>query len=253
MSGKRYVAYYRVSTRAQGHSGLGLEGQQIAVRDFFACNPGDLLAEITEIESGRKSDRPKLNEALRLCRLLGAVLVIARLDRLSRSVALIARLIEAGVEFAVADLPEANRFTLHIFAAVAEYEAKLISERTKSACTAMKARGWNPAERLKGTRVARAEDLEPARAAKLRRQKRRALAMAPLLAELRDSGKSLYGVAAELNRLEIETPKGGRKWTRETARNLFIWSGEALPRLRRCGGMPSPRLGVRPLDANRVD
>src|SRR5207248_353684 len=111
-----------------------LDAQRMAVREFVAANPGHVVAEITEIESGRKNDRPKLMEALSLCRLHGATLLVARLDRLSRSVALIAKLMTSNVEFVVADMPEANRFTLHIFAAVAEYEATLISERVKAAC-----------------------------------------------------------------------------------------------------------------------
>ena len=229
MRRRAYVAYYRVSTRRQERSGLGLESQQMAVRDFLSSSPGDVVAEFTEIESGRKNERPKLIEALRLCRICGATLIVARLDRLSRNVALIAGLMEGGAEFVVADMPEANRFTLHIFAAVAEYEVKLISERTKAAWAAMKARGWRPAVQLRGSRVSRREDLLPAWAALRRRETARAVAMAPLLRELRDLGKSLHGVAVELTRLEIETPCGGRLWSRESVRRLFAWSGQTPP------------------------
>ncbi len=229
MRRRAYIAYYRVSTRRQERSGLGLESQQMAVRDFLAGSPGDVVAEFTEIESGRKNERPKLLEALRLCRLHRATLLVARLDRLSRNVALIANLIEGGAAFVVADMREANRFTLHIFAAVAEYELKLISERTKAAWAAMKARGRQPAVQLRGTRVSRREDLHAAWAAQRKREMARAVAMAPLLRELRDRGKSLHGVAVELTRLEIETPRGGRAWSRESVARLFVWSGQAQP------------------------
>jgi DNA invertase Pin-like site-specific DNA recombinase len=229
MSRCAYVAYFRVSTRSQERSGLGIESQQMAVRDFLARNHGDVVAEFTEIVSGRRNDRPKLIEALRLCRLYGATLVVARLDRLSRNVALIAKLAETEVPFVAADMPEANRFTIHIFAAVAEYEAKLISERLKAACAAMKARGMRLGEHLKEHRTYRAEDLLVARAAQQKRRVSRALAMAPLLRELRDQGRSLHGVAAELTRLEIETPRAGRVWSRESVRRLFAWSDQAPP------------------------
>jgi DNA invertase Pin-like site-specific DNA recombinase len=135
------VAYYRVSTQQQKRSALGLLAQQDAVRRYIEANPGNVIAELTEIESGRNSARPKLAEALCLCRVYDAKLVIARLDRLARNTALIAKLMETAVEFVAADFPLANRFTIHILAAVAEYEAKLISERTKAAMAAAKARG----------------------------------------------------------------------------------------------------------------
>jgi DNA invertase Pin-like site-specific DNA recombinase len=201
----------------------------MAVRNFLARNPGELVAEFTEVESGCRNDRPKLTEALRLCRLCGATLLVARLDRLSRSVALISKLMESGAAFVAADMPEANRFTLHIFAAVAEYEAKLMSERRKAACAAMKARGQRPGEHLMGRGVHRPENLLAARAAQQRRREVRALAMAPLLRELRDRGKSTYAIAAELTRMEIATQKGGRKWSNTCVQYLFQWAGEAQP------------------------
>jgi hypothetical protein len=105
---RRFIAYYRVSTRAQGRSGLGLEAQQAAVGRFLQSASGDLFAEFTEVESGTKAVRPQFNEALRLCRIFSAVLVIAKLDRLARNVALIAQLMESGVEFVAADFPQAN-------------------------------------------------------------------------------------------------------------------------------------------------
>ena len=141
MRSQPVVAYYRVSTRQQKQSGLGLMAQYDAVHRYVSTYSGRLLAELTEAESGRKNGRPKLKEALWLCRVYGAKLVIARLDRLARSVALIAGLLESGVDFVAVDMPLANRFTIHILAAVAEYEVRLISERSKAAFAVAKARG----------------------------------------------------------------------------------------------------------------
>src|SRR5258708_6795822 len=135
------VAYYRVSTPKQGRSGLGLEAQQRAVRDHLEKTNRKLIAELVEIESGKNPDRPKLLEALKLCRLTRSKLIVATLDRLARSVAFVSRLMEAGVEFEAADFPQATRSTIHILAAVAEYEARLISERVKAGLAAAKARG----------------------------------------------------------------------------------------------------------------
>src|SRR5271163_2052593 len=125
------VAYYRVSTQKQGRSGLGLEAQLSAVRDHLDRTNRKLVAEFVEIESGTNPDRPKLAEALKLCRLARSKLIVARLDRLARNVAFVSRLMEAGIDFEAVDFPQANRLTVHILAAVAEYEGRLISERMK--------------------------------------------------------------------------------------------------------------------------
>jgi DNA invertase Pin-like site-specific DNA recombinase len=141
MKTRRYIAYFRVSTPRQGRSGLGLEAQQQAV-SVFLHGHGELIVErFTEIESGRKNDRPQLAAALDACRKHKAVLVIAKLDRLARNVHFISGLMESGVEFIAVDMPEANRLTIHILAAVAEHEREMISQRTKAALQAAKARG----------------------------------------------------------------------------------------------------------------
>ena len=131
--GRSYVAYYRVSTKQQGQSGLGLEGQRADVLRYLRENPGRLIAEVTEIESGKNDDRPKLERRCVCARVYAATLVVARLDRLSRSLALISSIMESGLDFVVADFPLANRFTIHILAAVAEYEVWLMAERTRGA------------------------------------------------------------------------------------------------------------------------
>src|ERR671910_1459190 len=123
MAEGRFVSYLRVSTDRQGRSGLGLEAQRKAVDEYLNGGNWHLAAEVVEIESGKRNDRPKLAEALRLCRLHGAVLIIAKLDRLARNVAFISNLMESGAEFVAADMPAVNGLTVHILAAVAEEEA----------------------------------------------------------------------------------------------------------------------------------
>ena len=136
------VRPYRVSTQKQGRSGLGLEGQETAVNQFAGQNRGGVLASYTEIETGtNKRERPELTKAIAHCRREGATLVIAKLDRLARNVHFVSGLMESGVEFVCCDNPTANRLTIHILAAVAEDEARRISERTKAALAAYKARG----------------------------------------------------------------------------------------------------------------
>ncbi len=226
---RRFIAYYRVSTRAQGRSGLGLEAQRAAVSRFLQSVSGELFAEFTEVESGTKAARPQFNEALRLCRIFSAVLVIAKLDRLARNVALTSKLMESGVEFVAADFPQANRLTIHILAAIAEYEAKLISERVKAAIVASKARGviWG------GNRNAPTLHLDAARRVANETRRRRAIARAvdlePLLMEMRESGKSLEGMAAELSRLGIRMRRGGTNWTPGAVRWALRWSEDLFP------------------------
>src|SRR3954449_13619746 len=141
MADGRFVAYYRVSTDRRGRSGLGLDAQRAAVTEYLNGGNWQLVAEFTEVESGRKNDRPELAKALAACRRIGATLVIAKLDGLARNVAFVSNLMEAGVEFTAVDFPTANRLTIHILAAVAEHEREMISARTKAALAAAKARG----------------------------------------------------------------------------------------------------------------
>ena len=141
MTTGKFIAYHRVSTDRQGSSGLGLEAQQKAVMDYLNGGDWQLLDALTEIESGKRSDRPELAKALAECRRHKATLVIAKLDRLARNVAFISGLMEAKVDFVAADMPEANKLTVHIMAAMAEHEREQISARTKAALAAAKARG----------------------------------------------------------------------------------------------------------------
>ena len=204
-----FVAYYRVSTDRQGRSGLGLEAQRATVGRYLAGIGGILLAEHTEVETGRRNDRPELQKALAACRKHKARLVIAKLDRLSRNVAFIATVMDAGVEFVACDNPHATRLTLHILAAVAEQEREMISARTKAALQAAKARGvrlGRNAERLAPANHATAVD--------------RAWQIEHVLAELNRSGMTTREIAAELTARGITTPRGGR-WHPQTVRRVM--------------------------------
>lgn len=135
------IGYYRVSTKKQERSGLGLEGQQAAVKEFSRHHDSRIVATYTETETGKRADRPELAKALAHAKRARATLVVAKLDRLARNVAFTSALMESGVDFVCCDNPHANRLTIHILAAVAEDEARRISERTKAALAAYKARG----------------------------------------------------------------------------------------------------------------
>jgi DNA invertase Pin-like site-specific DNA recombinase len=205
----RTVAYYRVSTDRQGRSGLGLDAQREAVRVFLAGKGWPPVVEFTEIESGKRKDRPKLAEALEACRLYGATLVIAKLDRLARNVAFVSALMESGVDFVAADFPQANRLTIHILAAVAEHEAEMVSKRTKAALAAAKARG----QRLGGFRGYRPTEEDRAKAVAVRRGlagEGRARVV-PVIAAIKAAGAtSLRAIAAELDARGVPAPRGGR-------------------------------------------
>lgn len=143
MTSGKFITYYRVSTQRQGVSGLGLDAQRDAVRQYLNGGSWEVVGEFVEIESGRKSDdqRPQLAAALAACKKHGAVLLVAKLDRLARNVHFVSGLMQAGVKFVAVDLPEANDLTIHVMAAFAEHEAKRISQRTKDALAAARARG----------------------------------------------------------------------------------------------------------------
>jgi DNA invertase Pin-like site-specific DNA recombinase len=220
VSEPKFVAYYRVSTQRQGRSGLGLDAQKKAVADHLNGGHRRVVAEFTEIESGKRSDRPKLAEALKACRVLGATLIIAKLDRLARNVHFVSGLMESGVEFTAVDFPQANRLTVHILAAVAEHEAKLISERTKAALAAAKARGV----KLGGDRGARltAEARHAGCRAVVERANGRAADLAPTLGELQSAGYcSLRAIAAQLNQRGVRTPRGVGSWQAGTVSQLL--------------------------------
>lgn len=212
MAAPRFVAYYRVSTDKQGRSGLGLEAQRHAVETHVASGSSAVVAEFVEIESGRKKDRPQLIAALAAARAHRATLVIAKLDRLARNVHFVSGLMESGVEFIAADMPTVNRLTVHILAAVAEEEARMISARTKAALTAAKARGV-----LLGNPNLRAGSPEQARAANTVRSGRARVRRADILPFIesakRAGASTLQELADALDARGVPTPSGrGTRW-----------------------------------------
>jgi|APCry1669189472_1035225.scaffolds.fasta_scaffold39763_2 DNA invertase Pin-like site-specific DNA recombinase len=201
------IGYVRVSTKKQEISGLGLQAQCNAIGDFAAKEGLDVIKIYTETESGRKDSREQLALALAHAKRLKARLVFAKLDRLSRKVSLISQLMDSGVDFTVCDNPHANRFTLHILAAVAEDEAARISARTKAGLAVAKARGT----RL-GSPKAR-ETVAIARAAKTQYCRQEAQNTAAIIQSIRASGvKTLSMIAQILEIRGVKTPRGGIKW-----------------------------------------
>jgi DNA invertase Pin-like site-specific DNA recombinase len=199
----RFVAYYRVSTAKQGRSGLGLDAQRESVMAYLDGGRWELLKEFTEVETGKGSNalerRPVLREAMDFAKKHKATLLIAKLDRLSRNLHFITSLMESKVKFVAADMPDANELTIHIMAALAQYERKMISERTKAALARAKANGrrlGNP-------------NLMPDN--ERRRQEARAFAerLRPTLEALRSQGMSQRTIVAELNNLGVQAPRGG--------------------------------------------
>jgi DNA invertase Pin-like site-specific DNA recombinase len=216
MAEGRFIAYYRVSTAKQGKSGLGLEAQKAAVLSYLNGGSWALSGEFVEVESGKRADRPELARALDACRLTGATLVIAKLDRLTRNVAFLANLMEAGVDFVACDNPHATKFTIHILAAVAEHEREMISKRTKEALIAAKKRGTV----LGGYKGGPVPDGILGAVAKRAKADAFAARVAPTLAEMSARGLSLHQVAAELTARSILTAEGGA-WTATAVRRVL--------------------------------
>jgi DNA invertase Pin-like site-specific DNA recombinase len=218
-----YIAYYRVSTDRQGRSGLGIEAQREAVKRFVGASDR-LLSSFTEVESGKSEDRPQLITAMAACRKAGAVLLIAKLDRLSRDVAFIAGLMKSDVRFIACDMPDADAFRLHIEAAIAEEERRRISGRTKAALKAAKARGV----KLGGFRghVPSQSDRARGRARQREQAQQRAASILPLIADLRAAGvTSPTAIARALTEKGISTPKGATQWQPVQVRRLLAAAG----------------------------
>ncbi|BBD98957.1 resolvase [Sphingobium amiense] len=198
-----------------------MEAQQEAVHKFLSQRPHTLIAEKIEVESGRNADRPELAKAFGLCRLHRATLIIAKLDRLARSVAFVSNILESGVDFVAADFPEANRLTIHILSAVAEHEARMISDRTKAALKAAKARGVVLGGDRGNLPSVAARGAQASAVARSRQADERAQDVAPLIMSLRDAGKNFEDIAIELQGREIPTARGG------------VWTGQKVSRLMR--------------------
>jgi DNA invertase Pin-like site-specific DNA recombinase len=223
LKARRFVAYYRVSTERQGASGLGLEAQQKAVRDYLNGGAWELCAEHVEVESGKNADRPELAKALAACRKHKARLVIAKLDRLSRNLAFVATLMDAGVEFTAVDNPHANKLTVHILAAVAQHEREMISERTTDALRAAKARGV----KLGNPKLSEAAAIGRARLQEVARE--RDANVLPVIRELQAAGATSHNaIAGKLNARNVPTARG-RKWSHVQVAAVLARSAIAPP------------------------
>jgi DNA invertase Pin-like site-specific DNA recombinase len=215
----KVVTYYRVSTKQQGNSGLGIDGQRTAVTQFVTNNSAKIICEYKEVESGKRKDRPELQKALAHAKRSKATLVVAKLDRLARNVAFTSALMESGADFLACDNPHANRFTIHILAAVAEHEAKMISDRTKAALRELKLKGvllgssrkghWDGLEerRLAGAKSGAIKAAESHRLS----ADEAYLDLVPIIVTKQQEGFSLRAIAAHLNNLN-QTTRTGKSW-----------------------------------------
>ena len=214
---KQYIAYLRVSTDKQGEQGHGINAQRQAIANYLVACGGELLDEFLEVESGKKNDRPELQCAIQRCKTSRAILIIAKLDRLSRNMAFIANLMDAGIEFIACDNPYANKLTIHILAAIAEHEREMISRRTKEALAAAKAKGVA----LGGYRGTTLSDEIRQKAILARRTKSREYSanVIPLIHKQLEAGYSLNAIARNLNYQRIVTVNG-KGWTAKSVSRI---------------------------------
>ncbi len=195
-----YILYFRVSTARQGASGLGLDAQRVASESYARSTGGTVLHEFVEVESGKRSHRPELAAAVEICRRSGATLLIAKLDRLARNVHFLSGLMQSGVRFVAADMPNADRFMLHIYAAMAEEEGRRISERTRAALAAAKARGVHLGSTA-ATLARRNRDCAD----------RFASQVGPQIKDWIEQESMTYrAVAARLNKMKVASARGGQ-------------------------------------------
>ncbi|MEM6942122.1 MAG: recombinase family protein [Pseudomonadota bacterium] len=227
----RIVAYERVSTARQGRSGLGLEAQRSTIDSFVTARGATLLGRFTEVESGRRTDRPELGRALELARLTGATLVIAKLDRLSRNAAFLLALRDSGVRFIACDMPEANNLTVGIMALVAEQECAAISKRTKEALAAARARGVKLGNPNGAAALRRAGKGGNALCATVSANAdAHARNLAPVVADLHAQGvTTLRALAAALNDRGMLTRRAGQ-WHASSVSNLLARLERLQPR-----------------------
>jgi hypothetical protein len=231
------VSYLRVSTARQGDSGLGLSAQQRSIAEYVTRTGSKVLAEFTEIESGKKSDRPVLDEALKLCAVTGATLIVGRLDRLSRDINFVTGLQKTGVKFIAADLPEANEMMIQILSVISTYERELICKRTKAALHSARIRG--PVFCAKRNRytlplgAAALQNLHPEKFeegrkkgidSQIKKADEFAARLSPIINRLQEQGiKTLRDTAEKLNESGILTPRGLKgRWTPQAVKNLLL-------------------------------
>ena len=222
---ERVVIYTRVSTAKQGRSGLGLAAQKHAIDEYVQRTGAKVIGEFQEVESGRKNDRPKLQEALHLCHVTGATLLAAKLDRISRSAGMIFALRDSGVRFRICDFPNMDPAMLGFLAIWADYEVNLCRERTRAAIAPKKAqmeaegRHWgNP----QGAAAFGDKRGQGAHEAQMAMADEKAKAVAPYILPLREEGMSLAKIAERLNEMTVPTPRGGSAgWQRSTVKRTL--------------------------------
>lgn len=236
-----FVTYFRVSTERQGRSGLGLDAQRAAVASFLNGGDWRIAGEFVEIESGAKNNRPKLDQALNLCSLVGATLLIAKLDRLSRDAHFLLGLQKAGVKFVAADMPEASEMTVGILAVVAQNERKMISKRTKEALAVAKARGTVLGGRRANSATLHETGVAASIAARNATADAFAAKVAMLIRPMQAEGHSLRKIAETLNATSVKTARPGGTWTSVQVARVLERAPEPVaiePKPRPSKGMP---------------
>jgi len=203
---EQFISYYRVSTSRQGSSGLGLEGQKTAVLSYLNNRP--LLAEFTDVETGKNNNRPQLLKAIDLAKQTNSILVIAKLDRLSRNLTFISTLMDAKIKFLCCDMPDANELTIHIFAALAQWERVRIAERTRTALQALKARGKKLGKPENFTDEVR--KMGPVRLKQIANENPNNQKAKKVINLLNRNGRNLREIAIELNEAGFRTSRGNQ-------------------------------------------
>jgi len=221
MASGNFISYLRVSTARQGQSGLGLEAQRNSVAEFLNGGNWNLIAEFVEVESGRKTARPKLQDALAACRVHGATLVVAKLDRLSRNAAFLLNLQNSGVKFVAADNPHVNQMVVGILAIVAEEEAKMISRRTKDALAAAKRRGVKLGSPRPITRQAQVNGAKMSLVARQEAASQWKADIKPIAASAYAEAGSYHGAARMLNARGVPARRKGQ-WQAAQVRAVLL-------------------------------
>lgn len=213
----KYIAYYRVSTQKQGNSGLGIEAQKSSVSRFI-CQDNILLQEFTDIESGKRDDRPNLLQAIKVCKRENAILLIAKLDRLSRNVGFIYTLKDSQVKFKCCDMPDANSVTIGIMAVLAQDERERTSQRTKDALAELKRQGKKLGSPQNLNFVARQKGLDVRKQNAIENENN--IKASALIDALHKQGQSFYAITKELNRLGFKTRRG-KEFTQVQTKILY--------------------------------
>lgn len=218
----RFIGYYRVSTDKQGESGLGLQSQKDTINNYVNNKNGILLREFREVESGKKNDRPALTQAMEMCRLYGATLLIAKLDRLSRDAVFLMNLQRGDVPFTACDMPDANSMTIGIMALLAQQEREMISTRTKEALAVIKATGKRLGGRREKSHNFTHDDIEKATLARNEKESAYRSRVIPVIRDLRSSGMSYRKICDQLSALGIKTYHKKSNWHPNVVRNLLL-------------------------------